>query len=149
MLHVRIPRTDEFGQWSYRLRFSPAQPSTSTSPILTATVEVTAQPIPATEGLLESAEPAVTIKAWTNIGRTSVNASSQAVLLYARVTLGRLTPILDAKVTALIRPPGVNFTGPPFIVQLYDRGTGGRSLRVIRYLITMHVAVAAAEIQCT
>lgn len=94
--------------------------------MLTATVEVTAQPIPAAEGLVESAEPAVTIKAWTNVGRASVNASSQAVLLYARVTLGRLTPILDAKVTALIRPPGVNFTGPPLIVQLYDRGTGGR-----------------------
>lgn len=114
MLHIRIPRTDEFGQWTYRLRFSPPVSAGRTA---RATVEVTAQPVD---------DSLVSVTAWTNVGRRSVNASSEAILIYAQVTLGLLTPVLNAKVTAFIRPPG-NESRSVYVVQLYDRGTGGKT----------------------
>lgn len=88
-----------------------------------ATLEVTAQPL--TTSIYEEA---ITVRAWTNVGREPVNASITPILIYAEVKRGR-SPVLDAKVTALIHPPNGgldNTTHTPVVVQLYDRGTGGK-----------------------
>ncbi|KAI9559912.1 hypothetical protein GHT06_013919 [Daphnia sinensis] len=123
MLHIRIPHTDEFGEWSYRLRF--AQPVVSSSRHQVATtVEVTAQPAATTT--TQMYDEAITVQAWTNVGRAPVNASQTPILLYAEVRRGR-SPIVDAKVTALVYPPegSDNSTAQgPFLVQLHDKGTG-------------------------
>ncbi|XP_046653735.1 calcium-activated chloride channel regulator 1-like isoform X2 [Daphnia pulicaria] len=131
MLHIRIPQTDEFGEWSYRLKF--AQPVTSSSKPhqVAATVEVTAQPATTTPTQIH--DEAITVQAWTNVGRQPINASQTPILLYAEVRRG-LSPVLDAKVTALVYPPrGQDNNGTttshhppagPFVVQLFDKGTG-------------------------
>ncbi|KAK4029989.1 hypothetical protein OUZ56_022946, partial [Daphnia magna] len=122
MLHIRIPHTDEFGEWNYRLRF--AQPVVSFSRHQVATtVEVTAQPAPTTTQIYDEA---ITVQAWTNVGREPVNASQTPILLYADVRRGQ-SPIVDAKVTALVYPPQGSDNSTvqgPFLVQLYDKGTG-------------------------
>lgn len=89
---------------------------------MAATVEVTAQP-----SSTQVLDEAITVQAWTNVGRDTVNATHTPILLYAEVKRGR-SPVMDAKVTALIYPPNGqdNTTHGPFVVQLYDRGTGGK-----------------------
>lgn len=88
------------------------------------TVEVTAQPAPTTTQIYDEA---ITVQAWTNVGREPVNASQTPILLYADVRRGQ-SPIVDAKVTALVYPPQGSDNSTvqgPFLVQLYDKGTGG------------------------
>ncbi|XP_057365411.1 calcium-activated chloride channel regulator 1-like [Daphnia carinata] len=122
MLHIRIPHTDEFGEWNYRLRFAQPVASSSRQQVAT-TVEVTAQPAMTTTQIYDQA---ITVQAWTNVGRVPVNASQTPILIYAEVRRGR-SPIVDAKVTALVYPPEGSDNSTvqgPFLVQLYDKGTG-------------------------
>jgi hypothetical protein len=124
----------QFGEWSYRLKF--AQPIASSSSSkhhqVATTVEVTAQPIATTPTQIQ--DEAITVQAWTNVARQIVNASDTPILLYAEVRRG-LSPVLDAKVTAFVYPPKGGGGGQdnatttqhhgPFVVQLFDKGTGG------------------------
>jgi hypothetical protein len=111
----------------------PVTSSSSSKPHqVAATVEVTAQPATTTPTQIH--DEAITVQAWTNVGRQPVNASQTPILLYAEVRRG-LSPVLDAKVTALVYPPrGQDNNGTttshhppagPFVVQLFDKGTGG------------------------
>lgn len=90
---------------------------------MAATVEVTAQP----SGSEAGDDGVITVRAWTSVGRRPVNASDTAILIYAQIKRGQ-SPVIDAKVTALIRAPfdadDAENHGP-FVVQLHDRGTGG------------------------
>lgn len=95
---------------------------------MATTVEVTAQPATTTPTQIQ--DEAITVQAWTNVARKPVNASNTPILLYAEVRRG-LSPVLDAKVTALVYPPkggqenGTTESHGPFVVQLFDKGTGG------------------------
>lgn len=87
-------------------------------------MEVTAQPVTTTTQIYDDA---ITVQAWTNVKRQPVNASQSPILLYAEVKRGQ-SPVVDAKVTALVYPPTESENATvqgPFIVQLYDKGTGG------------------------
>ena len=101
---------------------------------MSATVEVTAQPSTATG---DATDGVITVRAWTSVGRRPVNASDTAILIYAQVKRGQ-SPVIDAKVTALVHAPFADEAEKnhgPFVVQLHDRGTGGESFPIFNLFL--------------
>ena len=131
LIHIRIAQTNEFGEWRYRLRF--AQQRTA------VTVQVSAEPTTATS---TAATEAITVDAWTlskEQQQTLTPLPLPLVVVYVQVKRG-LRPVMNARVNVRLRRQRRHLAidnetsiDEDDVIQqfrLYDRGTGGRKIRI-------------------
>ena len=113
LVYFRLPGDNESGIWGYRAKLYPVVSNGAKM-----TVEVIAE---SSEAKAESGDDgAVILDGWTNVRTGGVDATVDAVAIFAKLRQGNL-PIRDAKVVATVSRPG---SSSSIEVVLRDDGTG-------------------------